>query len=261
MAIGSDKRFEMGRVFERAVGALQANAGVFAVLALVLGALPSGVLEFVQVKLLGFGPGATGIPNGSPGNWALYFLVLLITMAFAYTLQGAVTRGAVVSLNGGKASLGDCVSTGVQIFLPAFAISLLAGLGEMVGFMLLIVPGVILALAWMVAIPVRVMEGRGVVAALRRSAELTRNHRGALFLMFVVLIIAYMLFSFAVGVLFTAVGAALAPDNIAIVALVCQPLVGAVASIVSAAFVASVYYELRTIKDGVGADKLAAVFD
>ena len=259
MAIGSDKRFEMGRVFERAVGVLQANAGVFIILALLLGALPTAVLEIVQWKVMGMEPGQQAMPTA--GTWGVWAVTLLVTTAFAYTLQGAVTRGAIVSLNGGKASLGDCISTGIQVLLPAFAISLLAGLGELVGFMLLIVPGIILTLAWIVAIPVRVMEGRGVGAALSRSAELTRGHRGALFLMFLVLGVAYFFFSMAMGLVFVAVAAAVSPGSVGIAALISQPLIGGVASMVSAALVASVYYELRTIKDGVGADRLAAVFD
>jgi len=51
------------------------------------------------------------------------------------------------------------------------------GLGVMVGFLFLIVPGVILAICWLVSAPVLVVEKVGVFRAMERSLALTRNHR------------------------------------------------------------------------------------
>jgi hypothetical protein len=263
MAIGSDNRFEIGRVFERAFGVMGANGGVFAGLALLLGALPTAVIEIIQFSLMG-GPAAlTGqtTPTINPSLWLFSVVGGLISMGFTYTLQGAVTRGAVVSLNGGKASFSDCLQTGVQVFLPAIAIAILSGLGITLGLILLIVPGIILMLAWCVAIPVRVMERRGVTAALARSAELTRGHRGSLFLFFIVFAVVYFVLAMLIGAVFGAVALAMGPENIMLGSLLTQPILTAVVSIVSSSFVASIYYELRTIKEGVGSDTLAAVFD
>jgi hypothetical protein len=42
--------------------------------------------------------------------------------------------------------------------------------------------------------------------------------------------------------------------------VIVQPLVNAAIALVAAAGIASLYYELRTVKDGAGADDLAAAF-
>jgi hypothetical protein len=57
----------------------------------------------------------------------------------------------------------------------------------LVGFMFLVVPGVLLALMYALTMPVAVLEGKGVSASLARSAELTQGHRGRIFLIYLLL--------------------------------------------------------------------------
>lgn len=59
----------------------------------------------------------------------------------------------------------------------AFGVSILANLGVLLGFMLLIVPGLLLMVRWALATPVVIRENLGTTAALRRSAELTKGNR------------------------------------------------------------------------------------
>ena len=105
-------------------------------------------------------------------------------------------------------------------------------------------------------------------AAFSRSAELTRNHRGAIFglgvLYFVVLIMVQMVVAGVIGGVGGLSMAVASTRNYGAV-LITQTLttfvVQTATALVGSAGVASVYYELRSIKDGVGADQLAAVFD
>jgi len=55
------------------------------------------------------------------------------------------------------------------------------GLGVMLGFLLLIVPGIILALGLGLTIPLIVDREQGVIDSLKESWELTTGHKGALF--------------------------------------------------------------------------------
>lgn len=57
------------------------------------------------------------------------------------------------------------------------AVSVLTGVGVGLGLMLLIVPGVLLAIRWAVATPIVMLEGVGARTALRRSQELVEGHR------------------------------------------------------------------------------------
>jgi hypothetical protein len=61
--------------------------------------------------------------------------------------------------------------------LPRLAgASLLVTVGLIVGFVLLVVPGLVLMTWWSMYVPAVVLEGRGPRAALRRSRELVRGH-------------------------------------------------------------------------------------
>jgi hypothetical protein len=61
------------------------------------------------------------------------------------------------------------------------AVSLLMGIGVGIGLVLLIVPGILLAIRWAVAAPVVMLEGTGARAAMRRSQELVEGHRRDVF--------------------------------------------------------------------------------
>jgi hypothetical protein len=62
------------------------------------------------------------------------------------------------------------------------ALSILTGVAVGLGFLLFVVPGVLLAIRWALAAPVVMLEGLGARAAMKRSRELVRGHRGAVFL-------------------------------------------------------------------------------
>jgi hypothetical protein len=62
------------------------------------------------------------------------------------------------------------------VLLQLMAVSVLFGLGVAVGFVLLIVPGLILLVIWSVVAPVTVLERPGVLAAFARSRELVRGN-------------------------------------------------------------------------------------
>jgi hypothetical protein len=56
--------------------------------------------------------------------------------------------------------------------------TLLAGIGIAIGFVLLVVPGLILLTWWCLIVPVIVLEGKAVGAAFGRSRELVRGMGG-----------------------------------------------------------------------------------
>jgi hypothetical protein len=70
------------------------------------------------------------------------------------------------------------------------------GIGISIGFVLLIVPGIILALMWALTIPVAVLEDKGLRDSVSRSAELTKGSRGRIFVIGVLfLILIYTVFA------------------------------------------------------------------
>ena len=65
------------------------------------------------------------------------------------------------------------------------AMSLLINVAVFVGCLMLIVPGVLLFLMWSLAVPVKVLESKGVFDAMSRSMELTKGSRGRIFVIWI----------------------------------------------------------------------------
>ncbi len=246
------ERFEIARVLTRTTGVIGRNAPVFAALALALSGLPSLVLAIVERGALS----SMGAPAAGAFGLGWIFNLLIGTL-----LQAALIHGAVSDLNGRPASLGDCLNTAARHVLPLIGLGIATTVAIGLGFLLFVVPGVILALALCVSTPVRVVEGLGVFAAMGRSGDLTRNHRGALLLLFVLYGVCLSVVQAVVGAV---VGAAmvLAPGASELVAqLAVTPLVQALGALVASTGIAAIYFELRAVKEGVGIEALAAAFD
>lgn len=144
-------------------------------------------------------------------------------------------------------------SNTAALVVPVVALSLVTGLGVMAGFVLLIVPGIILSLAWYVAAPAMVAERLGVVAAIKRSNHLTGNARGAIFGLSLAIGLVAMLFGWLTQLVSSAVDNAVFS---AIATAAVQTLIGAI----SASLALSVYEELRHSQEGTADQALEAVF-
>lgn len=249
-------RLEIGQVFERTFGAIKRNLLTFSLLAFLFSALPQFI---VQWQVLQFSRGSM--------QWGLTGLGSLLTVIGVFLLQGALTYGAVADLNDRRPSFGECLSHGLRSFLPLIGLAIVMGVAILCGFILLIVPGVLMALAWSVATPVLVVERKGIFGSIGRSADLTRNYRGAIFLIAIVFWVLSIVVGMVVGIIlaaaFGANALATGTVNTGVIGAeaVIQGLVSGLEAMVGAAGVAAIYSLLRSIKEGVGAEALAAVFD
>jgi hypothetical protein len=270
---------QIGRVISRLAGAIGRNLVLIFGLAVLLVGVPGAMLAFAQIGVMGDLLGASGASNPdavfnnlfSPLRVGLGVAGVLIGIVGNAALQGAVIHASVSDLSGKKATFGECLATGLRFILPLFCIGLIVGFCCFFGYLVFIVPGVLLGLAWCVAAPAEVVERTGIFAALSRSAELTRNHRAAIF----ALIIIFFVGVFIVQMVFNAVdtigfgfsGAVITrggvPDmrNFFAVQSVVAVILQVVVSSLAAAGLAAIYFELRQVKEGVGAEQLAAVFD
>lgn len=260
-------KLDIGQVIGGTVKVIGRNLVTFGILGFLLAGLPTAVMGVVQVQWL------RGVDMTDPGVFfsAGYFtragyggLVALIT---SLILQGALIHATVQDANGRKASVGDALATGLRNFLPLLGVGILFGLAIAVGFVFLIVPGVMLACAWCVASPALVVDRTGVFGAFRRAADLTRGNRWRIFglaiLLWIILLIVGAIFGAVVAaVLFTTPGAlqdpvAAATNPLNILLQVVQQTVGA---IIGAALISVLYVELRRLRDGAGPQWLADIF-
>ncbi|HZV84937.1 MAG TPA: hypothetical protein VFF48_08125, partial [Brevundimonas sp.] len=209
----------------------------------------------------GYGQAANTVVNPFAGV-PFVFVGSVLTVIGSYVLQGMVVFAAVNGFNGKSVDLGGALSVGLRFFFPLLGLAILMGLGLGLGFLLLIVPGVILAVMWLVASPALVVENRGIFDSFQRSRDLTRGNRWMIFALLVVYVVLSSMISWlVVGVGVAAGGSFTTATTHWGVAMVLTPLVNVLTGVVSAAGVAAVYYELRRAKEGVSPEQLASVFD
>jgi hypothetical protein len=102
--------------------------------------------------------------------------LVILFAALAILYQGMVVK-LVQDVQDGRRdnSIPDLLRSVEPVFWPLVAVSILFGLGVGIGFVLLIIPGLILLTIWSVVAPVTVLERPGVFAAFGRSRELVRG--------------------------------------------------------------------------------------
>ena len=249
--------FDLGRVVQRTFASISQNWLVFLVSAILLIGIPS--------VISGFGEGANIFTASSPLAVTAIVVGGLLALIGTYVLQGLVVFTTINGLNGKPVDLSTALSAGLRFFFPLLGLGIVMGLGLTLGFILLIVPGVILSIMWAVAAPVLVAEKRGIMESFQRSRDLTRGSRWMIFAIVVVYFIIAMILGMVIaGVGFAgtgSLGVGDAASRASIGTLILTPIVNVVTAVLSSAGVASIYYELRTAKEGVSPDQLASAFD
>ncbi|MEM7267782.1 MAG: hypothetical protein AAF401_00865 [Pseudomonadota bacterium] len=124
-----------------------------------------------------------------------------------------------------------------------------------IGMIMLIIPGLIVLTIFHVATPALVIERCGL-SALTRSRDLTRGYRWPVFWMIFLMIVMTVLL--ALGVAFIA---ALAPIGLDEEHPVIAALIGAMSDGLFSVNAVIAYARLREIKEGLGMEEIASVFD
>jgi hypothetical protein len=241
--------FSVGAVLKRSFSTFFANFVPFFVLALIL-YLPTllyGIITFDELE----NGNATTDPTGD-------IIITVISFVLTYILVGALVYGTVQHLGGQRPSLGAIISRGMATIGPVVVIAILLSLVVSIGFLLLVVPGVFLIVAYAVVIPAAVVERAGIMGSFKRSWDLTKGFRWPVFGILLVLLVILILLGLVVGT----VGGILAFTMgsfmiLAVVNYIVSALSGALMSVA----IAVTYHDLRVAKEGVSTAQLAAVFD
>lgn len=259
--IYEDRSMSIGRVFQRAFAAIKLNPVAVLGLALVVGAVPGVVMTYFSAQLGLGSPNALRTGAVSPRSFfGMIMVSSFIGLLVSALVQGALTRAVVSANEGRKVSIGECLAGAVRVVLPLIGLSILWALGVGVGFMLLVVPGIILLLMWSVAIPSLVVERRGVVNAFGRSRELTSGARWKIFGLLLVIMIIYWLFTLLVSAIGLGMYKATNPNGFTTTNLIGGLIVGTLFNMMWGTIQPSLYVELRQWKEGGSVENLEEVF-
>jgi hypothetical protein len=192
--------------------------------------MPAAAVVFVFTGII-----AALLVVASPG----LLLVALIIDLVAVTLFTGMVVELVADVQDGKrdASPGRLLRAVTPVFGQLILVGIVAAIGIVIGFFLIIIPGLILITIWSVAAPVVVLERPGVFAALARSHELVRGNGWQVFGVIFVLYFLVGVFSLIVE------GAAEAAGSGA--GIVVRVIVGVLTAPLSALAASVLYFELR----------------
>lgn len=117
-------------------------------------------------------------------------LSLVVVWVLSVLYQGFVVEVVAQARVGVQvAGQGELLRAVTPALGALIAISILAGIGEGIGFLLFVVPGLVLLTMWSVVVPVEVLERRGVLGSFGRSRQLVRGNGWGVF---GVLVIVYL---------------------------------------------------------------------
>jgi hypothetical protein len=228
-------------------------------------ALPHLVLLAFQMTSFAVRPGAALGGEGISALWTL--LTAVVSLGVLAVSQGATVIAVSQAHLGRPVSISEAFAgiKGRIFYLALIMIGYWVGVG--VGFVLLIIPGIILSLMWALTVPVAVLEDKGLRDSVERSAELTKGHRGRIFmvyLLFLVLFYAvYMVCEFPIlAFIGITARAHVAPPLWALMAVpvgtfVTQCLVGPLLTIA----MALVYYDERVRKEAFDLQHMMSTLD
>jgi hypothetical protein len=138
---------------------------------------------------------------------AAAFALAILFWALSILYQGMVVE-LVKDIQDGRRdhSIRGLIRSVEPVFWPLAAISVLFGIGVGIGFVFLIVPGLILLVIWSVVAPVTVLERPGVFAAFGRSRQLVHGNGWNVFAVIVVVFLSVLVVSVGVGLLAGSLG-------------------------------------------------------
>src|SRR5215469_1977183 len=131
-----------------------------------------------------------------------YVIAEIIALAAAFLLQAALVK-AIQDVRDGRVdlNLGQTYQAAVPFILPVAAASILAAIGIFIGFVLIIVPGLILLTFWCLIVPCIVIGGAGVFSSFGQSYRTVRGYAWNVFGTLVIVFLLYLAFAIVVGLI------------------------------------------------------------
>lgn len=168
-------------------------------------------------------------------------LALLISLLATWLFTGMIVE-LVADIRDGRrdSSVGALLRAVTPVLGRLILVAIVAGIGIVLGLLLLVIPGLILITLWSVAAPVVVLERPPGLHALRRSRELVRGHGWQVFGAIFVLTILVAIVSGIIEAIAESAGSA--------AGLVVTVVLGVLTAPISALAQAVLYFELLDLQ-------------
>jgi hypothetical protein len=214
-------RLDIGAVIRRVFDIYVQQAAVL---------MPAAAVVFVFTGIL------TGLLVVESSGLAVVAIAIYLVAATLFT--GMVVR-LVADVQDGRrdATAGKLLRAAAPVLGQLILVGVVAAIGIMAGFILLVIPGLILLTLWSVAAPVVVIENPGVFPALRRSRLLVRGNGLQVFAVIMILVVLVGAAGNIIDAVATSAGTG--------VGIVARVIVGVLSAPLSALAAAVLYFELK----------------
>jgi len=227
--------------------------------ALLLGITAIAYVPFYLIMLL-FQSSLSFNPQDANAPWVTiaYFLVfMLLWTSIAFPIAGGAATYAISERYlGNTIAIHTALRRGLASFWSVSLAQITVSIRVLIGFLLLIVPGVLWMLSYSVVVPTILVEGRTAMPSLRRSRELMKGQRGKAFAILIVLLLLETIAGAGIGSLSRSIfgtdsttGVVLRSAINNLVSIFLAPL-GIVATIL-------LYYDMRIRKEGFDLEMLS----
>jgi hypothetical protein len=218
------EKIDIGRVIDEVFAIYRDNAGVL---------IPAAAVVFLIEAIVG-----ALLIAISP----ILILLAIVVQLIATTFYQGMVVALVSDVQDGRRdfSVEQLLKSVTGAVVPLIVAGILAGLGILLGFLLLIVPGLFLLTIWAVIAPVIVLERPGIIPAFGRSRELVRGNGWSVFAVIVIFFLILLVVGFVLGIIGAAAGE---------VGRVIADFIGSVVTAPLIALAAAVlYFQLRPAK-------------
>lgn len=191
--------------------------------------MPAAAVVFVFTGIL------TAVLVAASSGLAL--LAVLIGLVATTLFTGMVVE-LVADVQDGRrdATVGQLLRAVTPVLGQLILVAIVAAVGVLIGFILIVIPGLILITIWSVAAPVVVLERPGVMAALARSRALVRGNGWQVFGVILVFDILVVILASAIELAADSAGSG--------AGIVARVIVGVLTAPLSALAASVLYFEL-----------------
>lgn len=237
--------FSIGEVISQTLSIYSRNFVPFFLMAFVVN-LPLLVYELYEVN---------GPQSPTPELSVTGMFGSLIIVVLNLVVTGAILYGVHQQMRGEPFAMPRALEIAGSRLLTIAGVSIVSTIIVGAGFFLLVIPGIVLALMFAVAVPATVVEGLGPIEALRRSRELTSGHRLELLaLAILLLIVMWLITMLSTSTLGMSLGQGKAW-------VVIWQAISVAARLLQSVGLGVLYYELRKSKEGIDLNDLTSVFE
>lgn len=232
-----------------------------------------GIVALPHLVLLSLQLGAVVIRSKVAGfsGWTLPWTLatMVVYVAALATSQGATVIAVSKVHLDHQTSVAESLRSMKSRIVYLSLIMIGMGVGISTGFVLLIIPGIILSLMWALTIPVAVLEDKGLRDSVSRSAELTKGNRGRIFVIYFLFLVltytVYVLWEIPILILLGVFARANNPTTLPVWSQVAFPIGGfltqCLVSPLLTIALSLVYYDQRVRKEGFDLELMMSTLD